>query len=184
MYNNLRPTAQNTVASSVFTFDSLVEKVEALYTEGKINKETRKEFLLTLLNTRLNIADMTFNPALGLTEKMITDEFIQRYTQQIKDLDPSFTNTSFANAGVPKGKCKLSISYTSNLGGAQMGLYTVNSSSTKNKIRKGQTNEHLVDNGECTIIFHYNFKKFPFTFNVQDSASFSFKCKSFTIELE
>lgn len=179
MYNKLRPTAQNTIASCAFAFDSLVEKIEALSADEKIDKETRKESLKKLLSTRLYIAEITFSPALGLEEKMITDEYIQRYAKQLQNVDSDATASSILG-----GMCELSIFYTSNLGGSLFGLYTINSDPTKRKIKKGETKKHIVNSGECTITFHYQFKKFTFTVNIEDSVSLKFKCKSFAIELE
>lgn len=90
LYKNLRPTAQNTIVNCVIAFDFLIDKVEALYKDGKISEEVYKESSLSLLRVKYNIANMDFSPAVGLTEKMIKNEAIQEYAQKIKALDPEF----------------------------------------------------------------------------------------------
>ena len=90
MYKNLRPTAQNTIVNCVIAFDPLIEKVEALYKDGKISEEVYKESMLSMLRVKYNIANMDFSPSAGLTEKMIKNEAIQEYAQKIKKLDPDF----------------------------------------------------------------------------------------------
>lgn len=90
MYNNLRPTAQNTIVNCVIAFDPLIEKVEALYKDGKISEEVYKESMLSMLRVKFNIANMDFSPSAGMSEKMIKNEAIQEYAEKIKALDPEF----------------------------------------------------------------------------------------------
>lgn len=90
LYNNLRPTAQNTIVNCVIAFDPLIEKVEALYKEGKISEEVYKESTLSMLRVKFNIANMDFSPSAGLSEKLVKEEVIQEYAEKIKALDPDF----------------------------------------------------------------------------------------------
>ena len=90
MYENLRPTAQNTIVNCVIAFDPLIEKVEALFKDGKISEEIYKESMLSMLRVKFNIANMDFSPSAGMSEKMIKNEAIQEYAEKIKALDPEF----------------------------------------------------------------------------------------------
>lgn len=90
LYDNLRPTAQNTIINCVVAFDPLESKVDELYKSGKIDAELHKTCMLILLRVKYNVATITFSPSAGVSEKMIKDEVIQGYAQKIKGFDPSF----------------------------------------------------------------------------------------------
>ena len=105
LYGNLRPTAQNTVVNCVIAFDPLIEKVEALYTEGKISYEVQRDSLLSLLYPKYNIANMTFSPSLGMTEKMIKNEAILEYAHKIKSLNPEFMIPDLQPTSSSSGGC-------------------------------------------------------------------------------
>lgn len=90
MYKNLRPTAQDTIVSAVLAFDPIVESLEDVYKAGKISREVYEENALHLLRVKYNIANLTFEASAGVNEKMVKDEAIREFAQQINALDPDF----------------------------------------------------------------------------------------------
>ena len=91
LYNQLRPTALNTIVACVDALGKLDSKVESIYnSETEIDKQVLVDSMLTIRRIRYNIADHKYSPSAGLTEKFIKQDFIQKFAQAIKDLDPSF----------------------------------------------------------------------------------------------
>ena len=90
LYFNIRPTALNTIVSSVLSFDPLDQKVSELIKEGAISEEAGKKNLLLIRKAQYEIANMTFAPHATSKEKLVKPEKIQEYAQKIKDIDPSF----------------------------------------------------------------------------------------------
>lgn len=105
LYQNLRPTAQNTVIGSLIGIDLLVAKVEETLKDGKIDAETRRECLKTLLHTKFDIANITYSPSAGMTEKMIKDEAIKEYGEKLKEVDPDFEIPVLEDKKASSGGC-------------------------------------------------------------------------------
>ncbi len=105
LYNNLRPTAQNTIINCIVAFDPLIEKVEALHKSGKIDENIRKECLLILLRAKYYIANLTFEPVSGTKEKLIKNEAILEYARKIKELDHDFVIPELKPDSSSSGGC-------------------------------------------------------------------------------
>ena len=106
LYNKLRPTAVNTVASCVVAFDPIEKKLEEIIRgENDIDKETCKKSLLYLRRIRYGIADMQFEPSVGIKERLIKAELIHAYAMKIQELDPSFAVPSVESKQNKSGGC-------------------------------------------------------------------------------
>ena len=102
LYNQLRPTAQNTIVHCVFAFDPLVEKLVEIHNSNKIDDDLYVENVLFLLRSKYKIANIEFKPSAGMTEKLIKDEYIYEIAVKIKEFDPTFD--------IPENKPKTSSS--------------------------------------------------------------------------
>ena len=91
LYQNLRPTAVNTIVSCVLAFTTIETKLEEIIQNNNdIDKDLCKEILLYLRRARYQIADMQFEPSAGTKEYLIKAELIREYAIKINELDPSF----------------------------------------------------------------------------------------------
>lgn len=90
LYDKIRPTAVNTVASSVVAFGPIETKLEEIINSGKVDKEKCNEVLLYLRKARYLLADIEYAPAAGMKERLIKAELIHGYAEKVHELDPSF----------------------------------------------------------------------------------------------
>ena len=61
-----------------------------LLNSGKVNYDICRNSLLQIRNMRYQIANMSFSPSAGMTEKLIRSDLIQEYAEKIHELDPNF----------------------------------------------------------------------------------------------
>lgn len=91
MYNNIRPTAVNTIANCVLAYAPIEKKIEEIINNNsEIDKDACKEILLYIRRARYQIADMQFESSAGIKEYLIKAELIREYAEKINELDPSF----------------------------------------------------------------------------------------------
>ena len=91
MYQNIRPTAVNTIASCVLAYAPIEAKLEEIIkNHSEIDKERCKESLLYIRRARYQIANMQFEPSGGVKEYLIKAELIHDYAKKINELDSSF----------------------------------------------------------------------------------------------
>lgn len=91
LYSRMRPTAQETTISCINALESLDSKIEEIANSKEcITNDCKKENQLYIRQRIFGIANQSFSPNALQTEHLIKDEYIQKYAQKIKDLDPSF----------------------------------------------------------------------------------------------
>ncbi len=91
MYSNIRPTAVNTIVSCVLAYNPIEKKLEDIISENSESyKKVCNECLLNIRRARYQIANMQFEPSLGVKEYVIKAELIKKYAEKIHQLDPSF----------------------------------------------------------------------------------------------
>lgn len=105
MYQNIRPTAVNTIASCVLAYASIDAKLEELLNSDKVDRNICRESLLYIRRARYRIADMQFEPSAGVKEYLIKAELIHEYAQKINELDPSFEIPSVESKTNSNGGC-------------------------------------------------------------------------------
>ena len=90
LYNNLKPTAANTVGNCVLAFDALEKKIEEIIqSDSEISKDDCKESLLYLSRARYQIANVELHPLQGKTDRLINAEYVIQYAKKLNELDPS-----------------------------------------------------------------------------------------------
>ncbi len=105
LYQNLRPTASNTIISCVLAFNPLEAKLEQIInSNNEIDASICKESLLYIRRARYQIADMQFEPSAGVKEYLVKAELIHEYATKINELDPSFEIPS-VESRTNKGGC-------------------------------------------------------------------------------
>ena len=91
LYSNMRSIALNTIVDCVDSLNKLDSKVESIYnSETQIDKQVLVNSMLTIRRIRYSIADHQYRPSSFTTEKFIKQDFILKFAQAIKDLDPTF----------------------------------------------------------------------------------------------
>lgn len=106
MYSRMRDVVVNTVASSVLAYEPIEKKVEELVNgSNELNKDKLKEALLYLRKARFTVANMTFSPAAGMTERLIKAELIHDYAVKVQELEPSFEVPSVESVTNSSGGC-------------------------------------------------------------------------------
>ena len=89
MYNGMRPVVVNTIIGCISALDSLEAKIQEIAdSDIDIDEGVCTDCLLYVCRARFTIANITYTPALGATEKLIKAEFIERYAKKVKDLNP------------------------------------------------------------------------------------------------
>lgn len=106
LYNQIRPTAVNTIASCVLAYAPIENKIEEIMNrDDAADNETCKECLLYIRRARYQIANMQFEPSVGVKEYLIKAELIHEFAEKIHQLDPSFEVPSVESKTNASGGC-------------------------------------------------------------------------------